>query len=304
MGTSILTKGWLNVKWRCDIQPDSRSVFVKYYHPDRYKLHLPERRAKIERTLFLQQRLHEQGFTCPRVYEGNGAYIQETPSGFLFAMMDWVQGNVREAGKMSRSDMYDFGQKTGRMHQLLCDEELDASAWHPNQTACLADLQSNLKQARDEQCHPLIELLEQAIHHVEMLDFRIFEESRIGWTHWDLWADNVIVDENKIAGIVDFDRMAVAYPEIDVARAILSGAFDAGGIRVDAVQAFIAGYREHMEVPTGLILRSFKMLYLIESIWWLRTPVLRDTAVPKRFLEEMIWLTQHWDELPYLFSDY
>jgi homoserine kinase type II len=297
----LLEKGWLNVKW-C-VRTDRGLFFVKYYHPNRYKLHMPERRTKIEKTLILQQRLHELGVACPKVYAFKEAYIQETASGYHFIMMDWVQGRLVEAGKMSMTQMHQLGSTTGRMHYFLQGFEQDCVAWSPNQSTCVTELQLNLKQASSEQAPVLVDLLEQAIGHVELLDFNIFSESPVGWTHWDLWVDNIVMDEQRVAGIVDFDRMAVAYPEIDVARAILSGAFELDGFRMDAVQAFLTGYREHMEASKGLLIRSIQMLYFIESTWWLRTSVLQDTANPKRFFEELAWLTKNWDELTDICSD-
>ncbi|MGY4760537.1 hypothetical protein ACVNS2_13230 [Paenibacillus caseinilyticus] len=51
-----IDQGWLNHKWKMDT--DQGPLFVKCYHPDRYKLHTrPERRAAIERTLQLQDEL-------------------------------------------------------------------------------------------------------------------------------------------------------------------------------------------------------------------------------------------------------
>ncbi|WP_167859499.1 phosphotransferase [Paenibacillus cymbidii] len=128
------------------------------------------------------------------------------------------------------------------------------------------------------------------------MDFQQFESSKIGWLHWDLWVDNLLVHERGLAGIVDFDRMMTAYPEIDVARAILSGALQDGQLRMETVQAFMSGYREHSEAPEGVLSRAMSMLYLIESIWWYRTEVRAESALRPllgRFIEEMHWLEDH-----------
>jgi homoserine kinase type II len=297
----LLDKGWLNVKWR--LTTDRGPLFVKFYHPNRYKLDVPEKRKKIEQTLVLQQWLHNSDVPCPEVYSFEGQFIQETATGNRYAMMDWVRGDVPKPGCISDSHMYQLGQTTGRMHQLLRGVQLDITAWRPDQSACLLDLQNNMEQAKKEENRPVMEILERAIVNVQSLDFEMFSDSPVGWLHWDLWVDNLLMSEQRVAGIVDFDRMAVAYPELDIARAILSGAWGDERIRIDAVQAFMDGYREHSTAPKGILLRAIKMLYLIESVWWFRTEIYNDTGVPTRFLQEMEWLTKQWDNLSDMLLD-
>ncbi|MBP1967864.1 phosphotransferase enzyme family protein [Paenibacillus aceris] len=295
----LLHKGWLNVKWR--LTTVGGFIFVKFYHPDRYKLHLTEKRKKIEMTLYVQQQLFKSGLSCPEVYDLDGRFIQETRKGHRYAVMGWVEGSVPETGSISLCHMYDLGQTTGRMHQLLRDIPLARPAWEPDQKACLKALQANLEQARNARNLPLIDLLDKAIMNVQWLDFDVFAESPIGWLHWDLWADNLLLHENGAVTIVDFDRMDVAYPEIDIARAVLSGAWESERFRLDAADSFLKGYREHAALPEGTFLRAVQMLYLIESIWWLRTEIHEDSGVPARFFRELEWLTQQWERLPEIF---
>ncbi|MFC4810469.1 hypothetical protein [Paenibacillus sp. GCM10023250] len=103
-----------------------------------------------------------------------------------------------------------------------------------------------------------------------------------------------------MTGIVDFDRMDAAYPEIDVARALLSGALRDGRMRTEEARAFLEGYREQAAAPRGMLSRSMRLLYVIESGWWLRTEVRRDGELRRllaRFIAEMHWLEANWDTL-------
>jgi len=91
---------------------------------------------------------------------------------------------------------------------------------------------------------------------VKSMDFRMFEPCPTVWLHWDLWVDNILLHEQGLASIVDFDRMTMAYQEIDVARAVLSGSLQDGQMRIETARAFMDGYREHTEIPQGMLTRA------------------------------------------------
>lgn len=295
-----IDKGWLNVKWK--MVTDQGPVFVKFYHPERYKLHLhPERKIAIQRTLELQRGLSLSGVRCPSVYSYNNHYLQETTAGLHYAVLDWVEGHTSPAGCLNEAQMHELGQHTGKMHKWLRSvQRLDKPAWQPDKEGYVSEWQSNWHKAREAGDEIVLEWLGRSRQLVESLDYRIFDVCPIGWLHWDLWVDNIVVNDQGLAGIVDFDRMTMAYPEIDVARALLSGALLAGKLRIGAVQAFLEGYREHVDSPQGVLARSMSMLYLIESIWWLRTEVRAESGLREllgRFIEEMHWIEQNWETL-------
>lgn len=296
-----LDKGWLNVKWK--MATDQGPLFVKYYHPERYKLHTrPERRSAIETSLRLQHGLSAAGIPCPTVYSDNGQFIQETSSGLLYAALGWVEGYTAEAGCLSGAQMFELGAATGRMHHWLRSvPTLAQPAWKPDREAYMREWQGNWEKAQEAGDTIAMEWLGRSRDIVKSVDFQSFESCPTGWLHWDLWVDNIMLQENGLAGIVDFDRMTMAYPEIDVARAILSGALREGKLRAETVRAFLDGYREYVEVPPGALARAMRLLYLIESLWWLRTEVRMKselTSLLGRFVEEMHWIEDHWSALP------
>jgi homoserine kinase type II len=66
------------------------------------------------------------------------------------------------------------------------------------------------------------------------------------------------------------------------------------------VKSYAEGYREHSELPQDTLVRAMIMLYLIESIWWLRTEVRAESnlrGLLGRFIEEMRWIEDHWGTL-------
>jgi homoserine kinase type II len=295
-----IDKGWLNVKWR--MVTNHGLLFVKYYHPDRYKLNTrPERRSAIEKTLELQHGLSAAGIPCPRVYVYKGQHIQETPSGLFYTVLDWVDGQTAQAGCLNDKQMFELGAATGRMHKWLRSvPPLDKPAWKPDKDAYLREWKGSWEKAQEAGDKLVMEWLRRSQNIVKSMDFRMFDSCRAGWLHWDLWVDNILLHDQGLACIVDFDRMTMAYPEIDVARAILSGSLRDGQLRMETARAFMDGYREHSEVPQGMLTRAISMLYLIESIWWFRTEVRTESelcGLLGRFVEEMHWIEDNWASL-------
>ncbi|UJF33889.1 phosphotransferase enzyme family protein [Paenibacillus hexagrammi] len=302
--TAVLNdQGWLNLKWR--METDNGLVFVKYYHPDRYKLHVNSRRRKaLEHALQLQHGLSSAGVPCPDIFLFNGQCMQETPSGLCYAVSDWLDGRTVEAGSMNENQMYELGMATGHMHKWLQRiAPLDRPAWVPDKEAYMKEWQENWEKAQEAEDHLVIGWLERSRSIVDSLDFTMFAASPTGWLHWDLWVDNVLLHESGLVGIVDFDRMAMGYPEVDVARAILSGALRDGKLCSATAAAFMNGYRQYVQLDQSVLDRAMRMLYLIESIWWLRTEVRVESGLRGllgRFVEEMHWIEDHWKVLPEL----
>lgn len=297
----LIDKGWLNVKWK--MVTDHGLLFVKYYHPERYKLNTrPERRSAIEKTLQLQHGLSAAGIPCPKVYLYKEQFIQETPTGLFYTVLDWLDGHTAQAGCLNAAQMYELGVATGRMHKWLrAVPPLDEPAWKPDKDTYLREWQGNWEKALETGDKTVMEWLRRSKDIVKSMDFRMFDSCPTGWLHWDLWVDNILLHGQGLAGIVDFDRMTMAYPEIDVARAVLSGALRDGQMQMETARAFMEGYREHSEVTQGMLTRAMRMLYLIESIWWLRTEVRAESELRGllgRFVEEMHWIEDNWAALP------
>ncbi|MFC4810470.1 phosphotransferase enzyme family protein [Paenibacillus sp. GCM10023250] len=188
-----IDRGWLNVKWR--MATDRGPLFVKYYHPERYKLHAnPERRKRIERNLRLQHELSAAGVPCPGVHAYGGHYLQDTPSGSPFAVLDWVEGESAAAGWMNAAQLHALGSAVGSMHRRLNGGAAAAvPVWTPGKEAYLREWQRNWNAAEAADDATVLSWLERSRKIIDALDFRLFAASRTGWLHWDLWVDNMLL---------------------------------------------------------------------------------------------------------------
>ncbi|MDQ0166176.1 phosphotransferase [Bacillus horti] len=52
----------------------------------------------------------------------------------------------------------------------------------------------------------------------------MFDSSKKRLDHRDLWMDNLLFHGNRVSAVLDFDRRKYDYPQLDVDRAIMSGA--------------------------------------------------------------------------------
>lgn len=292
--TQPIERGYRNLKWK--METDQGRLFVKQYNPIRYT---EESLIEVKKALFFQAQLYDHGIPCPKLYTDQGEYILFTPSGERFVIMGFCLGELVNPGKVNVQQMLSFGEVTGRMHSLLnrSADTHQAPSWTPSPSIMLEKWKQNWEKAQEKEPQHILDVIEQQRVIIDELDMSLFTSCEQGWTHWDLWVDNLLFHEDKVAAIIDFDRLKYLYPEMDVARAILSCALDEGEMRLDVVSAFLGGYRKTCDFPNWKLIRSLKLLWCLEALIWLQPKTKTSNKVTTRFAEELIWLTQHWFEL-------
>ncbi|NOU94565.1 phosphotransferase [Paenibacillus sp. LMG 31456] len=294
--------GLYNMKWI--VTTNAGELFVKCYHPKRYQLTDTDRRAKIGRSLSFQQQLHDQASLCPGVWSQDGEYIFQSPSGHFYVVMQRVAGHPLQAGLVDTETMHKLGKATGRMHVLLSSFPAEGVIWVPSMTTMIDKWRSNLEKVMDLAIpnEKAIRAIKKQGMLLSCLDLSIFSELEPGWAHWDLWVDNMLIEEDSEVHFVDFDTIQFGYPEIDIARVLLSCALHMGELRIEPASAFLAGYREERPFPRGRLPLALKLLWCREAHWWLKPGMDDFSAPPKRFAEEMIWLTDNWHDLEELYA--
>ncbi|MEC2324627.1 phosphotransferase [Lederbergia lenta] len=77
--------------------------------------------------------------------------------------------------------------------------------------------------------------------------------------------DNLLFKGNKITAILDFDRLKYDYPQLDIARAILSGALNEKGFDVTLAVTFMNGYIETYLLSKDYLVNALRLLWYMES---------------------------------------
>lgn len=295
---SPIVRGWLNRKW--ELETSKGKFLLKSYHPDRFRLYNEQ---DLVRALRWQSDLQKLGLPCPQILMDRGEPIHRSPSGHRFVLMTFSDGNRLIPGRATEREMYSLGRATGRMHRLL-DFQAGPATRPQFSIPAKADrishwrkLDAAIRKNGKEEILPFVEQQWKATEGIRISEFYGAE---VGWAHRDLWADNILVSDGQLAAILDFDRLNSDYLELDVARAILSGALDGDDLNARTLNAFLDGYRSERVFPQGRILRALRLLWYMESSWWITQDMDKHTVPPQRFAHEMDWMARHLDALPSL----
>lgn len=290
--------GYMNLKWK--VKTDIGDLFVKQYNKTRY----PDQSIqRVETSLNHQSTLHNKGIPCPKLYSNNEKYILQSSKGEYFVVMDLCEGRNIRAGTANEEQMYSLGKHTGEMHKILnantCQTSLHWDVW--SKEKMMTNWNERWHEATTLACNETQSNLEIQRKILERTDLDIFSECERGWSHWDLFVDNILFNSNSVTAILDFDRMNFVYPEFDISRAILSCCVHHGQIHLDKVSAFVEGYREYHQLTNQKLIRSIKLTWWKEAEWVRATKVQNSSAL-KRFREENIWIGNNWADLENIFS--
>jgi homoserine kinase type II len=296
-----IKRGWLNLKWK--VTTDEGEFLLKQYNKARYKLHNSEDHLFA---ISQQIRLYSQGLACPHLLSHNENILLESDHGELFMVMEYCRGQLIPPGKINVHQIYDLGRATGKMHRLLNDGTLhiknSPQFIPPSREERLAHWNSVWEQAKEAGKTCLLTDIETQRRTTEDINLEILEFLQLGWAHRDLWVDNLLFDDNRLTAILDFDRLKYDYPQLDVARAVISCALD-DHLDVSLASAFMEGYSEERPVVKGYLTNSLKLLWYMESPWWINANMDQHSIPPARFAKEMLWLAENQKHLSALLGN-
>jgi len=290
-----INRGLLNLKWK--VITNKGTLFIKQYSEERYPTLDEKRLYRLNAALLIQKRLSEKGIRCPHILTFNEEVILRTERNIRFIVTEYRDGNLIKAGKINCNQFHDLGIELGKIHSLV-NNQIDEKAiprWVvPSKEQLIAEWNENWILTNGRNTADINAFLKIQKEIFENIDINIFEGSKPGWAHSDLWCDNILFYTDSLSAILDFDRFQYIYPELDISRAILSFALDDNCLRLDAVKAFVYGYNQFGNITADDIIRSLKLLYCLESFWWLNNDSFNSEGPPKRFADEMMWLSINW----------
>lgn len=295
-------RGWLNLKWQ--VKTDKGNFLIKQFNKVRFKKYSEE---ELNFAYNQQKRLHQQGVKCPKLFPFNGQYLLESGNGERFMVMEFCEGSIVQPGTATELQMYHLGKATGRMHRVLNDGSIPKKK-NPEFIAPDLEDRMNYWQSVHEmaQCkgnQSIISIIENQIQLTKSMKLDAFNLHDTGWAHRDLFMDNILFQDNEVSAILDFDRLKYDYPQLDVARAVISGCFRNNSLNVSGATAFMDGYKAERKVDKGYLHRALSLLWYMESTWWIKVRMDEYKGPPVRFAAEMVWLGENLPELENMLNE-
>lgn len=186
--------------------------------------------------------------------------------------MEVCEGEFVKPSHANVKQMQSLGYELGKMHTAFRKLPASDLHWSPSKEHIQDEWEKQYKQAKEGECTSRISsALEQQREILNHLDFTLFQTCPHGWAHWNLHLDNMLFQGDHISAILDFDRMRYVYPELDVARATLSGCIDQNGLDDAKLVSFLKGYQEWFpSFELKDLGRAYQLLWTIEALGGLK----------------------------------
>jgi homoserine kinase type II len=297
-----INRGYLNLKWKVTTQEDT--YLVKQFNQDRLK------KYDLDDLLYAlkqQKRLYNMNFPCPNIFFAMETPLWQTDGGEIFMVMEFCPGETKPYGNLNSEEMYHFGKSTGRMHAILnkgaTGNGMSAEFIPPSIEQRTIHWLKVEEEANSKGKKDLLPFIKKQRLLTEQIDLNKLGLADTGWAHRDLFLDNVLFHEGRVSAILDFDRLRYDYPKLDVARAVISSALINNNFNVELVSSYMAGYKEEITCNDSFLIEGLRLLWYMESTWWIDAEMDKHVGPPIRFLEEMKWLQENYHELEAILMD-
>lgn len=308
-----LQDGILNRNWRLDTERGAFALKeLDELTPD-----------AARRSLGLMPRLAAAGVPVVEAAPAlSGAIVAEI-DGRAYYLAPWIEGVHPRGTAMDRGMAFHMGAVIGRIHRTLADPALGLGA--PEQPVVsvaplavarerIADYLGQIE-ARTEPDEfdlavaPLLrERLDLLAAHAHLRPEPPTSEP-YGWIHGDCQNWNLLWQGDRIAAVLDWDRLRVnAYGEEIARAAMYQMVMPDGRVDLDNVAALIDGYRTESAIGAEALLEAARHRWwrLVSSVWHLKYHYYKGTRSADSifFSDERLlrWWTAHLESVESAFA--
>lgn len=293
-----VTGGLLNQKWK--VSTEKGELLVKQYSTQRFRR---EQIEKIESALQRQIILEKNGVPCPFLWQYGGRVIRWLDDKTAYMVMDFRPGKTEKPDTLTITQMRSLGGACAVMHKAFSQLPAHSVKSLPVYGGYTMDLLWENFNSRMMKCSPDAHVeYRKALLALEpilkQLRTEFFDKLPKGFAHEDFHSGNILFDVDCVSAVIDFDRNCYSYIWHDIGRAILSFALEGNIMNTEKVCAFLEGYSQHSVLTLSNIADALRLSWCIEVPWWIQPEFFGECdEIPKRFKDEMLWLTKHWFEL-------
>jgi Ser/Thr protein kinase RdoA (MazF antagonist) len=203
-------------------------------------------------------RMAELGIRVPIARTTRDGEMLLRVGGDWYTVFDWLPGHHPVAGEL---DPGPFGELVGRLHLALAETARPAAP--PTVTdrpASVAEAVAGLQRYAERSGELGDQIAWRLGLLAEIADQRpaAGEIGPAGWTHGDLQPFNLLVEDGRVSGVLDWDRLGVRTYGLEVVRTATI-TFDTD---LDRISAFARGYRVHHPVS------DFDLEDAAHRRWW------------------------------------
>ena len=290
--------GLMNQEWK--VSTENGELLVKQYSNKRFS---SRQLKEIEIALQRQIILEKNSVPCPFLWQCGEQVIRWLDDKTAYMVMDFHAGKTENSDTITITQMRSLGSTCAVMHRAFSQLQEPSVKNLPVFGGYTMDLLWENYNSRMMKCLPDAHIeYRKALLALEpvlkQLSTEFFDKFPKGFAHEDFQPGNILFYEDCISAVVDFDRNCYSYIWHDIGRAILSFALEGNIMNVDKVCAFLEGYSQHSPLTLPNIADALRLSWCIEVPWWIQPEFFDECdEIPKRFKDEMLWLTQHWFEI-------
>lgn len=229
-----LTGGWLNEKFVV-----TSTIEKKYVLKELSMKKFPTNYIKILiNTIKIQNELYNQNILVPKLIINKSKKLVSTFSdNRLFYLQEFVNGETKASTNITNEEVYSIGKNLALLHLSL--KKMNIKPFNSNflKFKSVIDLNESLthkKENIDSSSSQLyimqLNNCEKIINDLKKTNF--LEQQELQLIHGDFTLDNIILFNNEVKAIIDFELVRVNSKLQDIGRCILSCSFDNGNFDI------------------------------------------------------------------------
>lgn len=204
-----------------------------------FKIYNFKTNSEVNEEVMLLSKLSEHNYPSPRLLsENTGVFVGEY-NGKPCIMYSFIGGVISD--KWSNSALFQIGTLLGQMHVLLAELKPGKRRFTRDYEAMKKFARSGAKRFYDahyDGADKLLNFVESELNSISIPD-----DLPLGYTHEDVKPENVLLINDNVVGILDFDLLYYGALLSDITTTIIWACFAKEEIDTERTETFISGYQ-------------------------------------------------------------
>lgn len=298
---SSLTGGWLNEKFVI-----TSTTEKKYVLKELSMKKFPANYIKILiNTIKIQNELSNQNILVPKLIINNSKKLVSTFSdNRLFYLQEFVNGETKASTNITNEEVYSIGKNLALLHLSLKKKNIKPFNSNFLKFKSIIDLNNVLIHKKENSDSSSSQLYIKQLNNCEKIidDLKktnFLEQQELQLIHGDYTLDNIILFNNEVKAIIDFELVRINSKLQDIGRCILSCSFDNGNFDILKFKNFLLGYSSVEGLTKSQMIDSLKIVWINEFDIWIQDKYFKNYNPPKveNFIKEIMWIGNNWFDL-------